>query len=121
MNGQPMPVAAAIGSVDSAAVGVVPLPARLSRKSYRQSNPQRSWRFHRRGHFGIHHYEYGLLGKWTINVYVDGALQRTAVLAFVFDSNQNHARMIFQPLTLPDGTNVPVVITLEANRLATRD
>jgi hypothetical protein len=29
--------------------------------------------------------------------------------------------MIFQSLTLPDGTNVPVVLTVDANRLSTRD
>jgi hypothetical protein len=46
----------------------------------------------------------------TINVLVDGVLQRTAVLALVYDSNTNHVRMIFQSLTLPDGTNVPVAI-----------
>src|ERR1700692_3552132 len=44
----------------------------------------------------------------TINVLVNGQLQRTAVLAFAFDSNGNHGRAIFQSLTLPDGTNVPV-------------
>lgn len=53
----------------------------------------------------------------TINVLVEGVLQRTAVLALVYDNNKNHARMIFQSLTLPDGTNVPVVITIDANRL----
>jgi hypothetical protein len=53
----------------------------------------------------------------TINVLVNGQLQRTAVLAFAFDSNGNHGRAIFQSLTLPDGTNVPVVLTADANRL----
>jgi hypothetical protein len=53
----------------------------------------------------------------TINVLVAGVLQRTAVLALVYDNSKNHARMIFQSLTLPDGTNVPVVITIDANRL----
>jgi hypothetical protein len=57
----------------------------------------------------------------TINVLVNGQLQRTAVLALVYDSNGNHARMIFQSLTLPDGTNVPVVITLDAAKLSPRD
>jgi hypothetical protein len=53
----------------------------------------------------------------TINVLVDGQLQRTADLALVYDSTRNHARMIFQSLTLPDGTNIPVVLTIDANRL----
>src|ERR1700675_656189 len=57
----------------------------------------------------------------TINVLVNGQLQRSAVLALVYDNNRNHARMIFQSLTLPDGTNVPVVITIDANRLVNRD
>ncbi len=57
----------------------------------------------------------------TINVLVNGQLQRTAVLALVYDNNGNHARMIFQSLTLPDGTNIPVVITLDANRLFSED
>jgi hypothetical protein len=58
----------------------------------------------------------------TINVLVNGQLQRSAALALVYDSNGNHARMIFQSLTLPDGTtNVPVVITVDANRLSPRN
>src|SRR5215472_13795750 len=57
----------------------------------------------------------------TINVYVNGQLQRTAVLALVYDTNGNHARMIFESLTLPDGTNIPVVLTVDANRMAPED
>jgi hypothetical protein len=60
-------------------------------------------------------------GTGTIDVLVNGQLQRTAVLAIVYDSNGNHARMIFQSLTLPGNVNVPVVITLDANRMATKD
>jgi hypothetical protein len=60
-------------------------------------------------------------GTGTIDVLVNGQLQRTAVLAIVYDNNGNHARMIFQSLTLPGNVNVPVVITLDANRLATKD
>jgi len=56
-----------------------------------------------------------------IDVLVNSELQRTAVLAVVYDSNGNHARMIFQSLTLPDGTNLPVVITLDANRIVSRN
>ena len=60
-------------------------------------------------------------GIGTIDVLVNGQLQRTALLAIVYDSNGNHARMIFQSLTLPGNLNVPVVITLDANRLTTTD
>ncbi len=57
----------------------------------------------------------------TINVQVNGQLLRTAQLALVFDSNGNHVRAIFQSLTLPDGTNVPVVITIDGNRVTTKN
>jgi hypothetical protein len=57
----------------------------------------------------------------TINVLVNGQLQRTAALAAVFDSSGNHVRVIFQSLTLPDGTNVPVVITIDGNRVTSRN
>jgi hypothetical protein len=57
----------------------------------------------------------------TINVLVDGVLQRTAVIALVYDNGGNHMRGIFQSLTLPNGTNVPVVITIDGNRLTPRD
>lgn len=57
----------------------------------------------------------------TINVLVNGQLQRSASLALVYDSSGNHMRAIFQSLTLPDGTNVPVVITIDANRVVSRD
>jgi hypothetical protein len=55
-------------------------------------------------------------GTATINVFVNGQLQRTAVLAVAYDNNMKHARAIFQSLTLPDGTNVPVVITLDETK-----
>ena len=57
----------------------------------------------------------------TVNVSVNGQLQRTTTLALVYDQNGNHVRMIFQSVTLPDGTNVPVVITVDGNRLFTKD
>jgi hypothetical protein len=54
----------------------------------------------------------------TVNVLVDGQLQRTAVLQGVLDSNRKHARDIFQSLTLADGTNVPVVLTADVNKMS---
>jgi hypothetical protein len=57
----------------------------------------------------------------TISVYVNGQVQRTAVLAVVFDKNMNHARGIFESLVLPDGTNIPVVITSDNSRLFPKD
>ncbi len=60
-------------------------------------------------------------GTATISVFVNGQLQRTAVLALAFDNNMNHARGIFESLLLPDGTNVPVVITSDNTRQFPRD
>jgi len=50
-------------------------------------------------------------------VFVNGQLQRTAVLAVAYDNNMNHARGIFESLVLADGTNVPVVITSDNSRV----
>jgi hypothetical protein len=57
----------------------------------------------------------------TIEVRANGQLLRTAGLALVFDSSGNHSRGIFQSLTLPDGTSVPVVITIDGNRVTSRN
>jgi hypothetical protein len=57
----------------------------------------------------------------TIKVFVSGVLQRTAVLALAYDNDGNQVRGIFQSLTLPDNTNVPVVITIDGNRLFSKD
>jgi hypothetical protein len=57
----------------------------------------------------------------TINVLVNGDVQRTAVIAAVYDTNLNHARDIFQSLTLANGTNVPVVLTSDVARLFPED
>jgi len=56
-------------------------------------------------------------GTATISVYVNGQLQRTTVLAVVYDNNMNHARAIFQSVVLPDNTNIPVVITSDNSRV----
>jgi len=55
-------------------------------------------------------------GTATISVFVNGQLQRTAVLAIAFDNNLNHARGIFESLVLPDNTNIPVTITTDNTR-----
>jgi hypothetical protein len=66
-------------------------------------------------------------GSWTVNsdctatviakIYESGALVRISVLAGVFVDNSSKFRAVQESLTLPDGTNIPVVITLEANKL----
>lgn len=60
-------------------------------------------------------------GTATIGVFVNGVLQRTAVLVLALDSNMNHARAIFQSVTLPDGTNLPVVITIDYTKVFSKD
>ena len=57
----------------------------------------------------------------TVDVLVNGQVQRTAVLAVAYDNNMNHARAIFQSLTLADGTNVPVVLTADYTKVFPRD
>jgi hypothetical protein len=51
------------------------------------------------------------------NVYQSGQLVRTAVIDLVFDNNRQHLRAIFQSASLPDGTNLPVVITIDGLRI----
>ena len=58
-------------------------------------------------------------GSATISVYVDGTLLRTTTVNIAYDSDVDHLRMIFTSLTLPDGTVLPVVATLDGNRVKT--
>jgi hypothetical protein len=57
----------------------------------------------------------------TVNVLVGGQLQRTAILALAYDQDGNHMRAIFESLFLPDDTNIPVVITIDGNRVSTKN
>jgi len=53
-----------------------------------------------------------------INVFDDaGALVRTTTLEGVIDDNGNEGRAIFKSLVLPDGTSLPIVISIETKRL----
>lgn len=56
-------------------------------------------------------------GTVSASIYESGALVRTVVLAIVFTDDSNKFVAVQASLTLPDGTNVPVVVTLEGNRL----
>jgi hypothetical protein len=68
-----------------------------------------------------------IAGSWTVNsdctstvtvdIYESGTLIRTSVLAGVFVDNASKIRAVQESLTLPDGTPIPVVITLEGNKL----
>ena len=60
-------------------------------------------------------------GSMTVNVSLNGQLLRTATLNVAYDTDVNHARMIFTSLTLPDGTALPAVITADVSRVTTRN
>jgi hypothetical protein len=53
----------------------------------------------------------------TVNIYESGVLARTSVLAIVFVDDLSKIRAVQESLTLPDGTPIPVVITLDGNKL----
>jgi hypothetical protein len=57
-------------------------------------------------------------GTVTVNIYEAGVLVRTSVLAAVFVNDLNKIRAVQESLTNPDGTTIPVVITLDGNRLS---
>jgi len=56
-------------------------------------------------------------GTATADIFQSGVLTRTVVLAIVFDDNSTQLRMVQKSLTLPDGTNIPVVVTVEGKKL----
>lgn len=65
-------------------------------------------------------------GKWavapdcvataTVLFKENGQLVRTSVLTVVFDNNSKQARMVQKSLTLPDGTELPVIATVEGTK-----
>ena len=61
------------------------------------------------------------IGSMTIDVSVNGQLLRIATLNVAYDSDVNHARMIFTSLTLGDGTVLPAVITADVSRVAVKN
>jgi hypothetical protein len=56
-------------------------------------------------------------GTLTANVYESGVLVRISVFAFVLVDNSSKIRAVQASLTLPDGTNIPSVITVDGNML----
>jgi len=56
-------------------------------------------------------------GTITISFYEDGQLVRTSVLGIVVDTANTEVRMVQASLTLPDGTDLPAIITVEAKRM----
>lgn len=69
-----------------------------------------------------------LTGAWTVqsdctgtvtaSIFQSGVLVRSVVLSMVLDDDSKQMRMVQQSLTLPDGTSIPVVITLEGRKLS---
>ena len=69
-----------------------------------------------------------LTGHWTVqsdctgtvraSIFQSGVLTRRVVLSVVFDDDSRQLRMVQQSLTLPDGTSIPVVVTLEGRKLS---
>lgn len=57
------------------------------------------------------------VGTATVNIYQGGALARTVVLSLVYDELSTQVRMVQQSLRLPDGTEIPVVVTVEGKKL----
>ena len=55
-------------------------------------------------------------GTLTAHIYESGQLVRTSITSMVFDGNSKEVRMVQKSLTLPDGTQLPVVITLEGRK-----
>jgi hypothetical protein len=60
-------------------------------------------------------------GSATIAFYESGQLVRTSVLSLVFDDREREIRMVQKSLELPNGTFLPVVITVEARKIQTED
>jgi hypothetical protein len=52
-----------------------------------------------------------------VKIYESGVLVRTSVLSGVFVNQSNKLRAVQESLTNPDGSTIPVVITLDGDRL----
>jgi hypothetical protein len=60
-------------------------------------------------------------GTTTLNFYEGGQLVRTSVLSLIVDENNQEVRMVQKSLTLPNGANLPVVITVDAREMRRED
>jgi len=60
--------------------------------------------------------------KYIVYVYdSSGNLNRTSVLDAVFTNGSSAVHVIFESITLPDGTNLPSVLTFDGNKLSPKD
>jgi len=48
-------------------------------------------------------------------------LVRTVVLSVVFDQNSTEVRMLQQSLTLPNGTAIPAIVTVQGKKMFSND
>jgi hypothetical protein len=60
-------------------------------------------------------------GSMTVSFFEAGQLVRTSVLSIVFDGNQREIRMVQKSLQLPDGSFLPVVITVDGKKIFAED
>ncbi len=60
-------------------------------------------------------------GTITLKFYESGQLVRTSTLTTVTDDDSKEIRMVQKSLVLPNGASVPVVITVEARKIFSRD
>ena len=60
-------------------------------------------------------------GTDVIDVFQDGVLVRTSTLNLVFEDNGRSVRSIFTSIILPDGTQLPSILTIDARRLFVRE
>lgn len=56
-------------------------------------------------------------GSGTVSFYEAAQLVRISAFTLVFDDNSKEVRIIQKSLTLPDGTELPVVVTTEGRKL----
>jgi len=73
--------------------------------------------------FGGQYADETFTGSWTVNPDCTGSatvlfseggqLVRTSVVTLVFDDNSKQVRMVQKSLTLPNGAELPVVVTVE--------
>lgn len=60
-------------------------------------------------------------GTDVIQVFQDGVLVRTSTLNLVYDDNGRSARPIFTSIVLPNGAQLPSILTIDARRVFVRD
>lgn len=56
-------------------------------------------------------------GSGTVSFYEAGQLVRISAVTLVFDDNSKEVRIVQKSLTLPDGTELPVVVTAEGRKI----